>query len=353
MQEFNSNAWQQVTESLSADHALTMTGLTKRFAATVAVDALSLTVPRGSFFGLVGPNGAGKTTALSMAVGCCAPTRARPGSSAATCGPTRSERRSSSASYPTGSPCPSASRGSGEGRRALESRRPACREPLVRLRDQRRRGQKRSADRCSRRRRYRAERSAGPVSAEALHGDQQGNASATVARRAVSPVTRGQRHDPASAHPTGGPSTDPGTTGDVAAPLDLLLTTRALGPTRRFFPGASGLRFTRALASQPRLLAACVGGLAAELGRVVAGTSQVAPSRRDRRFTDPAWTQNPSCAGSCRPTSPRRRRRRRDWSGTYRWVGATPNGCGSSPTTCWTCWRRATTRCSVRSRRRP
>lgn len=58
---------------LAADHALTITGLTKRFAATVAVDALSLTVPRGSFFGLVGPNGAGKTTALSMAVGLLRP----------------------------------------------------------------------------------------------------------------------------------------------------------------------------------------------------------------------------------------------------------------------------------------
>ena len=45
--------------------------------------------------------------------------------------------------------------------------------------------------------------------------------------------------------------------------------------------------------AQPRLLAARVGGLAGELGRVVVGTSQVAPSRRDRRFTDPAWTQNP------------------------------------------------------------
>ena len=73
VQEFNSSAWHQVTESLSADHALTITGLTKRFAATVAVDALSLAVPRGSFFGLVGPNGAGKTTALSMAVGLLRP----------------------------------------------------------------------------------------------------------------------------------------------------------------------------------------------------------------------------------------------------------------------------------------
>jgi polyhydroxyalkanoate synthase len=33
--------------------------------------------------------------------------------------------------------------------------------------------------------------------------------------------------------------------------------------------------------------------LAAELARVAVGTSTVAPSTRDRRFADPAWTQNP------------------------------------------------------------
>jgi len=58
---------------IGADTALTIDGFTRRFGATVAVDALSLAVPRGSFFGLVGPNGAGKTTALSMAVGLLRP----------------------------------------------------------------------------------------------------------------------------------------------------------------------------------------------------------------------------------------------------------------------------------------
>lgn len=49
--------------------ALRMIGLHKAFRDAVAVDHIDLTVPSGSFFGLVGPNGAGKTTALSMAVG--------------------------------------------------------------------------------------------------------------------------------------------------------------------------------------------------------------------------------------------------------------------------------------------
>ena len=53
--------------------ALTLRGVTKRFGPTLAVDALDLEVPRGSFYGLVGPNGAGKTTTLSMATGLLRP----------------------------------------------------------------------------------------------------------------------------------------------------------------------------------------------------------------------------------------------------------------------------------------
>ncbi|HEV7743317.1 MAG TPA: ATP-binding cassette domain-containing protein, partial [Pseudolysinimonas sp.] len=54
-------------------HALELRGLTKRFGAATAVDALSLDVPHGSFYGIVGPNGAGKTTTLSMATGLLRP----------------------------------------------------------------------------------------------------------------------------------------------------------------------------------------------------------------------------------------------------------------------------------------
>lgn len=53
--------------------ALEVRGLRKVFAGTVAVDRVALTVPGGSFYGLVGPNGAGKTTSLSMAVGLLRP----------------------------------------------------------------------------------------------------------------------------------------------------------------------------------------------------------------------------------------------------------------------------------------
>lgn len=61
------------TERRTDTPALQLSGLTKRFGETTAVDHIDLTVPRGSFFGLVGPNGAGKTTALSMAVGLLRP----------------------------------------------------------------------------------------------------------------------------------------------------------------------------------------------------------------------------------------------------------------------------------------
>ena len=57
----------------SPEWALELRGLRRVFGDKVAVDDLDLTVPHGSFFGVVGPNGAGKTTALSMAVGLLRP----------------------------------------------------------------------------------------------------------------------------------------------------------------------------------------------------------------------------------------------------------------------------------------
>ncbi len=62
-----------VTELRADAPALQLAGLYKRFGENIAVDHIDLSVPGGSFFGLVGPNGAGKTTALSMAVGLLRP----------------------------------------------------------------------------------------------------------------------------------------------------------------------------------------------------------------------------------------------------------------------------------------
>ncbi len=49
--------------------AVTVRGLTKRFGPKIAVGGVDLTIPRGSFYGIVGPNGAGKTTLFSILCG--------------------------------------------------------------------------------------------------------------------------------------------------------------------------------------------------------------------------------------------------------------------------------------------
>src|SRR5579863_5570522 len=64
----------QNTESLPNEaNALQIDNFSKSFGQFKAVNNISLTVPTGSFFGMVGPNGAGKTTTLSMAVGLLRP----------------------------------------------------------------------------------------------------------------------------------------------------------------------------------------------------------------------------------------------------------------------------------------
>jgi polyhydroxyalkanoate synthase subunit PhaC len=80
---------------------------------------------------------------------------------------------------------------------------------------------------------------------------------------------------------------------DQAAPLDALLIDAALGPVRRFAPDASTAKFVGALARRPGTTARRLRSFAAESGRIAVGTSTLAPSRRDRRFVDEAWTTNP------------------------------------------------------------
>ena len=47
-------------------HALEVRDVTKRYVGHLAVDGLSVEVPRGSIYGILGPNGAGKSTTLRM-----------------------------------------------------------------------------------------------------------------------------------------------------------------------------------------------------------------------------------------------------------------------------------------------
>jgi ABC-type multidrug transport system ATPase subunit len=49
-----------------SDYAIETAGLTRRFGDFVAVDNLTLKVPKGQLYGFLGLNGAGKTTTIRM-----------------------------------------------------------------------------------------------------------------------------------------------------------------------------------------------------------------------------------------------------------------------------------------------
>jgi len=58
----------------TAEAAIKLRPIVKRFGAKIAVDDLSLEIPAGNVYGLIGPNGAGKTTSFSMMAGYLKPT---------------------------------------------------------------------------------------------------------------------------------------------------------------------------------------------------------------------------------------------------------------------------------------
>nr|WP_277057464.1 ABC transporter ATP-binding protein [Trichlorobacter lovleyi] len=57
----------------AAAPAVTLAGLTRCFGDFVAVNSISLTVPKGEIFGFLGPNGAGKSTTIRMLCGILEP----------------------------------------------------------------------------------------------------------------------------------------------------------------------------------------------------------------------------------------------------------------------------------------
>jgi ABC-2 type transport system ATP-binding protein len=56
-----------------SEEAIRLSGVSKAYSGHLAVQDLSLSVPRGGAFGLLGPNGAGKTTTLRMIMNVLAP----------------------------------------------------------------------------------------------------------------------------------------------------------------------------------------------------------------------------------------------------------------------------------------
>jgi ABC-2 type transport system ATP-binding protein len=59
---------------VSGEPIIAARGLTRRFGTFVAVDDLSLAVPRGSIYAFLGANGSGKSTTIRMLIGLLAPT---------------------------------------------------------------------------------------------------------------------------------------------------------------------------------------------------------------------------------------------------------------------------------------
>ena len=79
---------------------------------------------------------------------------------------------------------------------------------------------------------------------------------------------------------------------ESAAPLDVLLIDAALGPVRRFVPDTSTAKWAFSLARQPDITARRLGVLGVEAGRILTGTSTVAPHRGDRRSRDIGYGQS-------------------------------------------------------------
>jgi polyhydroxyalkanoate synthase len=80
---------------------------------------------------------------------------------------------------------------------------------------------------------------------------------------------------------------------ELAAPLDLLLTSSAVGMADRMMPNTSWSRLALGLARRPRTVASRAADLSRELVSIAEGRSDLAPAKGDKRFADPAWRGNP------------------------------------------------------------
>ena len=80
---------------------------------------------------------------------------------------------------------------------------------------------------------------------------------------------------------------------ELAAPLDLLLTSATKPFVSRMMPDATWARLGASLAQRPGAVAGRAATLTRELGGIAAGKSHRAPARADKRFSDTAWQENP------------------------------------------------------------
>src|SRR3954447_2979943 len=90
------------------------------------------------------------------------------------------------------------------------------------------------------------------------------------------------------------PAETPEDATEAVTGLDMVLVDAARGPLRRLVPPAgTAFRFGTSLVRQPRTVARRTGEFVREIGKVAAGSSELAPAKKDKRFADPAWTGNP------------------------------------------------------------
>ena len=80
---------------------------------------------------------------------------------------------------------------------------------------------------------------------------------------------------------------------DAVGALEFFMLDEALGSLRRFQPDTSLVRYAVNLTRRPGMMARRASKLAADLASIATGSSAIAPQRRDRRFSDPAWSKNP------------------------------------------------------------
>jgi polyhydroxyalkanoate synthase len=91
----------------------------------------------------------------------------------------------------------------------------------------------------------------------------------------------------------GRPADPPEEAAEAVMGLDMVLVDAARGPLRRLVPPAgTAVRFGTALAKRPSTVASRATELAREVAKIAAGSSELAPNKKDKRFADPAWTGN-------------------------------------------------------------